>query len=115
MWCGCTARAQACERLRCQSGKVIHACICKLHYYLQSRRGNRLFDLALGPITLAICATSSPEDQALIDRLLADHGAAGFPNALINARGPAWARDLLPAFEGDASDWAATLPLYLKS
>ena len=41
----------------------------KRHYYLQSRRGNRLFELGLGPIALAFCAASSPADQALIERI----------------------------------------------
>ncbi|CAM3163536.1 conjugal transfer protein TrbE [Asticcacaulis taihuensis] len=71
----------------------------KRHYYLQSRQGNRLFDLNLGPLALAICTASSPADQALIDRLWAEHGADGFASALLNARGPAWAKDLLPAFD----------------
>ena len=31
----------------------------KRHYYLQSRLGNRLFELGLGPVALAICAASS--------------------------------------------------------
>ncbi|CAL4869377.1 Type IV secretion system protein virB4 (plasmid) [Asticcacaulis sp. MM231] len=96
--------------------EIIARATPKQHYYLQSRRGNRLFDLSLGPIALAVCGVSGPEDQALVDRLLAEHGAEGFPNALINARGPDWARDLLPAFEGGAaSDWPATLPLYLNA
>jgi type IV secretion system protein VirB4 len=108
---------QAYERvgLNARQIEVIARATPKQHYYLQSRRGNRLFDLALGPIALAVCSASSPDDQTLIDRLLAEAGRNGFPNALINARGPAWARDLLPAFEGDAPDWPATLPLYLNS
>src|SRR3546814_703400 len=32
----------------------------KRHYYLQSRRGNRLFELGLGPIALALCGASDP-------------------------------------------------------
>ena len=31
----------------------------KRHYYLQSRRGNRLFELGLGEVTLAFTAASS--------------------------------------------------------
>nr|WP_246623223.1 conjugal transfer protein TrbE [Sphingomonas colocasiae] len=50
----------------------------KRHYYLQSRRGNRLFDLDLGPEALALCGSSSPDDQKRIDRLLAEGGAADF-------------------------------------
>lgn len=85
---------------------VISHAMPKRQYYLQSRRGNRLFDLALGPVALAVCATSGPDDQKLIDQLLAEHGPSGFPNALINARGPAWARDILPMFEIRIDDLA---------
>jgi type IV secretion system protein TrbE len=71
----------------------------KRHYYLQSRRGNRLFELGLGPLALALCGASTPEDQRLIDRLLAetpDHFAAAF----LAAKGLPWAADLLnPAGE----------------
>ncbi len=35
-------------------------------YYLQSRVGDRLFDLGLGPVALAFCAASSKADQAAI-------------------------------------------------
>jgi type IV secretion system protein VirB4 len=66
----------------------------KRDYYLQSRRGNRLFDLGLGPLALALCGASSPEDQALIDRLLADHPDS-FAAAFLTAKGLPWAADLL--------------------
>ena len=42
----------------------------KRHYYLQSCRGNRLFELGLGPIALALSGASSPADQTRIDRVL---------------------------------------------
>lgn len=67
----------------------------KRHYYLQSRRGNRLFELGLGPIALAICGGSSPADQALIDRVLADTSADGFLAGYLRARDLDWAVDLL--------------------
>ena len=58
----------------------------KRHYYLQSRRGNRLFELGLGPVALALCGASSPDDQALIDRLF---GRAGpLPRFLADRQGP---------------------------
>jgi type IV secretion system protein VirB4 len=50
----------------------------KRHYYLQSARGNRLFELGLGPVALALCGTSDPASQARIDAILAEHGAQEF-------------------------------------
>ena len=43
----------------------------KRDYYCQSRRGNRLFELDLGEIALALTAASSKSDQALIARIFA--------------------------------------------
>jgi type IV secretion/conjugal transfer VirB4 family ATPase len=68
----------------------------KRDYYCQSRRGNRLFELGLGPLALALCAASSKNDQKLISELFADHGREGFARALFTARGLGWAADLLP-------------------
>ena len=42
----------------------------KRQYYCQSDAGNRLFDLGLDPVSLAICASSSKEDHRLMDALL---------------------------------------------
>jgi len=70
----------------------------KRHYYLQSRRGNRLFELALGPIALALCGASDPQTQSLIDRLLHEHGRDGFLPAFLRARGLEWAADLIADF-----------------
>ena len=70
----------------------------KRQYYLQSRRGNRLFELALGPVALAICGSSSAADQALIDRLLTEHGEGRFAAALLQARGLGWAAELLDQY-----------------
>ncbi|QSB44014.1 conjugal transfer protein TrbE [Tsuneonella flava] len=72
----------------------------KRHYYLQSRRGNRLFELALGPVALSLCGASDPETQQLIDRVLAEHGQAAFPAAFFEARGLSWAAELLRDFPG---------------
>lgn len=69
----------------------------KRDYYCQSRRGNRLFELGLGPVALAFCAASSKADQAAIAATLAEHGAAGFAAAWLRRRGLPWAADLLPA------------------
>jgi len=67
----------------------------KRDYYCQSRRGNRLFELGLGEVALAFTAASSKSDQTLITRLLAEHGREGFASAWLEARGVAWATDLL--------------------
>jgi type IV secretion/conjugal transfer VirB4 family ATPase len=65
-------------------------------YYLQSRVGDRLFDLGLGPVTLAFCAASSKADQAAIAKILASVGKRGFAAAWLRAKGLAWAANLLP-------------------
>ena len=70
----------------------------KRHYYLQSRRGNRLFELNLGPIALAICGASSPTDQQRIDTALTEYGAGGFLAGLLDGTGLSWAADLLQGF-----------------
>jgi type IV secretion system protein VirB4 len=70
----------------------------KRDYYLQSTRGNRLFDLALGPIALALCGASDPESQRLIDRLLDEGGAGNFLAPFLDARGLGWAAALIDQF-----------------
>jgi type IV secretion system protein TrbE len=67
----------------------------KRDYYLQSARGNRLFDLALGRIALALCGSSDPESQRLIDRLLGEGGKEGFLARFLDARGLDWAAALI--------------------
>lgn len=68
----------------------------KRDYYCQSRRGNRLFELGLGTIALAFCAASSKADQALIARVLAEHGRDGFVSEWLRRRDAGWAADLIP-------------------
>lgn len=76
----------------------------KREYYYQSRWGQRLFELDVGAIALAFAGGSQPEDQRLMDTLLAAGPAADFPRAWLNAKGLGWAADLLDQFrrEGDA-------------
>ncbi|WP_306030087.1 conjugal transfer protein TrbE [Stappia sp. MMSF_3263] len=66
----------------------------KRHYYLQSRRGNRLFELGLGPVALALCGASDPDSQTLIDALVSRHGDGAFLPEFLRARGLDWAADL---------------------
>jgi type IV secretion system protein VirB4 len=75
----------------------------KRDYYCQSRRGNRLFELGLSEVALAFCAASSKSDQALIERVLAEYGAAAFVAGWLLARGLTWATELFPHL-----DWKGT-------
>ncbi len=68
----------------------------KRDYYCQSRRGNRLFELGLSEVALALCATSSKSDQTAIQSILAEHGRDGFLSAWLRARDVGWAADLIP-------------------
>ena len=77
---------------------LIAGAIPKRDYYLQSRRGNRLFELGLGPIALALCATSNAADQARINRVLEEFGQAPFADAWLRAKGLGWAADLMRDF-----------------
>lgn len=70
----------------------------KRQYYLQSRLGNRLFELGLGPVALALCGAADPAAQALIDTLIEEHGQSGFTPAFLEARGLGWAAALAAAF-----------------
>ncbi|CAM3305000.1 type IV secretion system protein VirB4 [Paracoccus aminovorans] len=68
----------------------------KRDYYCQSRRGNRLFDLGLSEVGLALTAASSKTDQAAIARIFSEHGPDGFLAAWLRLRGVDWAADLIP-------------------
>lgn len=68
----------------------------KRDYYCQSRRGNRLFELGLSEVALALCAASSKTDQAAIEAILAEHGRDGFLSAWLRARDVGWAADIIP-------------------
>ncbi len=68
----------------------------KRDYYCQSRRGNRLFELGLSEVGLALCAASSKSDQTRIAELVAEHGQDGFLAAWLRDRGAEWATDLIP-------------------
>jgi type IV secretion system protein TrbE len=59
----------------------------KRDYYLQSRAGNRLFELDLGPIAKAIVGASSAPDHKLMDQVLAVAGPEHFAGAFLAAKG----------------------------
>ena len=68
----------------------------KQDYYLQSARGHRLFELGLGPVALALTATSSKTDQRLIDQVINQGGSVDFCAAWLKQKGLDWAVELLP-------------------
>jgi type IV secretion system protein VirB4 len=76
--------------------EIVARAMPKRDYYCQSRRGNRLFELGLSEVALALCAASSRTDQAAIARVLAEHGRENFLAAWLRHRGLAWAADLIP-------------------
>jgi type IV secretion/conjugal transfer VirB4 family ATPase len=45
----------------------------KREYYFESHIGNALFDLGLGPVALAFCASSTPKDQIKAREILQKH------------------------------------------
>jgi type IV secretion system protein VirB4 len=85
--------------------EIIARAVPKRDYYYQSRHGNRLFELGLGPIALAFAAASTKQDHALIDELLATHGAEEFAESWLRARDLDWAADLIgPSEFNDEED-----------
>ncbi len=92
--------AAAYERfgLNARQIELVSRAVPKRQYYLQSARGNRLFELGLGPVALALCGASDPDTQKRIDRLLAEGGAADFAGAFLTSAGLPWAADLLAGF-----------------
>ncbi|CAG0990816.1 Type IV secretion system protein virB4 [Rhizobiaceae bacterium] len=76
--------------------EILARAMPKRDYYCQSRRGNRLFELGLSEVALALCAASSKTDQAAIARILKSEGRDGFLAAWLRHRGVAWAADLIP-------------------
>ena len=66
--------------------EIIRSATKKKHYYLVSPEGRRLFDLGLGPVTLAFAGATSPEDISRIRQLERVHGGE-WPFAWLNERG----------------------------
>lgn len=82
--------------------ELVSRAIPKRQYYLQSARGNRLFELGLGPIALALCGASDPATQARIDAMIAKGGQADFAARFLVGAGLQWAADLLVSFDRSA-------------
>lgn len=67
--------------------ELIAQALPKKEYYLSSALGNRLFDLALGPTALALCASSSIKDQHLADRIKKEHSQEAFCGEFMRTKG----------------------------
>jgi type IV secretion system protein TrbE len=81
--------------LNARQVEILSCATPKRDYYAQTARGNRLFELGLGPVALALTAASSPDDQRLIDRCLAEGDRDGFTARFLRTKGLGWAADLL--------------------
>jgi type IV secretion system protein VirB4 len=76
--------------------EIIARAAPKRDYYCQSRHGNRLFELGLGPVALAFCAASSKADHAAVERILAQSGRDAFVSTWLAEHEVGWAADLIP-------------------
>ena len=83
--------------------EIIARATPKRDYYFQSPKGSRLFDLGLGPVALAFTAAGSPEDQATIDRVMAETEGEGFAETWLHEKGLVWAAELLARWPGHSS------------
>jgi type IV secretion system protein VirB4 len=79
--------------------EILARAMPKRDYYCQSRKGNRLFELGLSEVALALCGASSRADQSAIATILAEHDRADFLAAWLQHHGLGWAADLIPSLE----------------
>ncbi|MGB6230512.1 MAG: conjugal transfer protein TrbE, partial [Litorimonas sp.] len=67
----------------------------KRDYYFQSRAGNRVFDLNLGPVALSVCGASSVASLIDADRIHTEIDGPGFAASWLRWHELDWAADLL--------------------
>ncbi|MEZ5997026.1 MAG: conjugal transfer protein TrbE [Hyphomonadaceae bacterium] len=82
----------------------------KRDYYVQTRAGARLVDLALGPAALAFLGASTPQDQAAIDRISAGAGGNDFAHAWLCDRALNRAAEALARFDAASRQTAPAPP-----
>jgi type IV secretion system protein VirB4 len=70
----------------------------KREYYYQSRVGNRLFELGLGPVALAFVSAATPEHQREMNTILEQCSAHNFPVVWLKHQGLEWAAELAERF-----------------
>jgi len=75
--------------------EIIASATPKRDYYLQSREGDRLFDLQLGPVARSFCAMSTKRDQQRILDVLNDAPGDAFSASWLRTCGVHWAADLI--------------------
>lgn len=75
--------------------EIVAMALPKREYYVVSPEGRRLFDMALGPVTLSFVGASGKEDLKRIHALHSEHGAA-WPLHWLQQRGIAHADMLFP-------------------
>ena len=99
------AEERRCFGLNSRQIEIVATAQPKRDYYYQSRLGNRVFELGLGPVALAFAGAASPEDQRELDRVQASVLASPFARmpsvfaaAWLRHRGLGWAADLIPSF-----------------
>ncbi len=69
--------------------EIIATATPKRHYYYVSEHGRRLYELALGPLGLALCGASGKEDLERISKLQAQWGD-GWVEHWLKAHGVQW-------------------------
>ncbi len=84
--------------LNARQAEIISRAVPKREYYYQSRQGNRLFDLNLGPIALAFCAASQKHDHQLLARLTDENGTVEFAAQYLAEKHLDWAIPLIDIF-----------------
>ena len=89
---------------------IVAEAIPKRDYYYQSRLGNRLFELDLGPVALAFAGASSPQDQRDIDAVWTLAPSHDFPAAWLRHRGIGWAAALIASFSVSPSTQQEHIP-----
>jgi type IV secretion system protein VirB4 len=67
--------------------EIISEALPKREYYLNTPLGNRLFELGLGPVSLALCSSSSIEDQNLINTIKQKHPERHFFHQFLQCKG----------------------------
>ncbi|HTK35527.1 MAG TPA: conjugal transfer protein TrbE [Caulobacteraceae bacterium] len=67
--------------------QLIASATPKREYYFTCADGNRLIDLGLGPVALAVVGSNNRNDQTLMTQLLETYGRNGFTEAFFRAKG----------------------------
>lgn len=75
----------------------------KRAYYWRQPRGRRLFDLKLSGAGLALCGASAPEDQALIEAVMARAAPGDFAREFLKAKGVQHVDPLFDALAAEAA------------